>query len=303
MTLSHTVSCFEVLVAGNSGSGKANFINRFLCNYPSAAKVCRKSNVTYFIYNAGKGFKIQLHDVGNIENIDRNFYDKMDVVLFFYAATDPGTFQSLEESISLLTAEVKKEKMLSSPPRTKNETDSSSPPPRTKSERTSSFPPRTKKERYAVLVADFSNQLDVAERLAEKAKKLKEIFGIKRLIESSFEDEESTSSVFQTILNEVIEPKLEEKTLLNRLNKKSAEKCVKSFLTKRFPCELPKSYMDQASRLDFSNFGGADSENLRFEETVKFAHEIMCDKTLSAKELLNKLMNLNSAFGDLGTTF
>ncbi|GBN06313.1 hypothetical protein AVEN_59283-1, partial [Araneus ventricosus] len=139
------VPTLEVLVAGDQRNGKANFIDRFLYYYTASAEVRRKSDVTHFMYNPDEDYKIQLHDVSNVENIDRNSYDKMDMVFFCYAANDPESFQNLEKWIGLMTTEVNKEKMHSSPPRTKNEMHSS--PPRTKNEMHSS-PPRTKNEMH-----------------------------------------------------------------------------------------------------------------------------------------------------------
>ncbi|GBM33289.1 hypothetical protein AVEN_101625-1 [Araneus ventricosus] len=264
------VPTLEILVAGEPGSGKANFINRFLYYHPSSAEVRRKRDTTHFMYKPGKDFKIQLHDISNVENIDRNSFDKMDVVFFCYAANDPESFQSLEKWIGLMRAEVKEEKMHSSPP-------------------------RTKKEVHSFLVADLSNsdsQRNVAEHLARKAKTLKEIFGINRFIESSFEDEESASSAFQTIVNELISPKLGEKCSLHKLYKESSEKCSKTYLTEIFPSGLPKPYLDKPSSLGSPNYGDGDfaeifryenfedcHEKVLFRRAAKKIHEMLRDET------------------------
>ncbi|GBM90036.1 hypothetical protein AVEN_50658-1 [Araneus ventricosus] len=213
----------------------------------------------------------------------------MDIVFFCYAANDPESFQNLEKWIGLMATEVKKEEMHFSPPRTKN--DMHSFPPRPKQE-VPSPPPRPKQEVYSFLVADLRNlgsQLDVASRLAQKVKKVKESFGIKRFIEISFEDEESASSAFQTIFNEVIPPILGEKSF--NLYEESPEKC----------CELLKPYSDNPSSLGFPNYSdrnleeNLEPEYLLFKRAVKMALDIICDKTISFDEMTNKIKNLKSS--------
>lgn len=201
------VPTLRVYVAGDTGNGKTNFINGFLHYYPPSAEVRRKNDTKYFMYKQDKHLKIQLHDVSSVESIENHFYDNLDVVFFCYSANDPGSFLSLEKWIrSIQTSSVK--------------------------------------EIHSFLVADLSNlgdRRDIADNLAEEARGLKGRFGIKRFIECSFLDNESTYGIFQNILDEVSPPKVN-KLSLNVLYKEYPQKMPKTCLSGRSPLDLLGPY-------------------------------------------------------------
>ncbi|KAF8783524.1 hypothetical protein HNY73_013676 [Argiope bruennichi] len=227
------VPTLKILVVGDPDSGKNNFIKKMLHYYPSSAEVHRKNDTTHFMFKPDKHLKIHLHDVSNKEIIQHRFCGNMDAVFFCYAANDPESFQSLEKWIHL--AEVEKKVM------------------------------------HSFLVAETSNvssERDVAERLAEQARELKEGFRMKHFIESSFDDEESASSWFHTILNEISLPILNGSS--NKLNKESPESLHRVYLSDKFPCTFPTLYLNKISCQSFLDYGEEDIEKIfRYENHPK----------------------------------